>query len=88
MWTQVADVVLATTLRYRRLALKYHPDINKDAAANDEFLRICEAYEVLIDREWCLHFQCCWLCKECHSHQLAAGSNAAGMLRNRLGCNG
>nr|AAV87177.1 radial spoke protein 16 [Chlamydomonas reinhardtii] len=34
---------------YRRLALKYHPDINKDGAAGDEFLRICEAYEVLCD---------------------------------------
>jgi hypothetical protein len=35
--------------RYRRLSLKYHPDINKDGAAHEEFLRICEAYEVLSD---------------------------------------
>ncbi len=36
---------------YRRLALKYHPDINHEKAAQEEFLRICEAYEVLSDRE-------------------------------------
>lgn len=42
--------------RYRRLALKYHPDINKDEAAKDEFPRICEAYDVLSDRECCVNW--------------------------------
>mmetsp|Transcript_27589 Transcript_27589/g.70282 ORF Transcript_27589/g.70282 Transcript_27589/m.70282 type:complete len:361 (-) Transcript_27589:356-1438(-) len=34
---------------FRRLALKYHPDINKEEAAKEEFPRICEAYDVLSD---------------------------------------
>ncbi len=34
---------------YRRLARKYHPDINKDADAENKFKEISEAYEVLAD---------------------------------------
>lgn len=36
---------------YRRLARKYHPDVNKDAGAEDQFKRVSEAYEVLGDSE-------------------------------------
>ena len=36
---------------YRKLARKYHPDINKSADAEDRFKRIGEAYEVLRDPE-------------------------------------
>lgn len=36
---------------YRRLARKYHPDINKEPGAEDRFKRISEAYEVLRDDE-------------------------------------
>lgn len=36
---------------YRRLARKYHPDVNKDAGAAEQFKRANEAYEVLSDRE-------------------------------------
>ncbi len=32
---------------YRKLARKYHPDINKDAGAEDHFKEVAEAYEVL-----------------------------------------
>lgn len=32
---------------YRKLARKYHPDVNKDAGAEDKFKEIAEAYEVL-----------------------------------------
>lgn len=36
---------------YRRLARKYHPDVNKDAGAEDTFKEINRAYEVLSDSE-------------------------------------
>ena len=34
---------------YRRLARQYHPDINKEAGAEDRFKEIGRAYEVLSD---------------------------------------
>ncbi|HEY2421881.1 MAG TPA: molecular chaperone DnaJ [Neobacillus sp.] len=34
---------------YRKLSKQYHPDINKEADANDKFKEIAEAYEVLSD---------------------------------------
>lgn len=34
---------------YRSLAKKYHPDVNKEAGAEDKFKEINEAYEVLSD---------------------------------------
>jgi molecular chaperone DnaJ len=36
---------------YRRLARKYHPDVNKDAGAEDLFKEINRAYEVLSEPE-------------------------------------
>jgi curved DNA-binding protein len=36
---------------YRALARRYHPDINKDADAEDRFKKISEAYDVLSDPE-------------------------------------
>ncbi|HEV7584296.1 MAG TPA: DnaJ C-terminal domain-containing protein [Solirubrobacteraceae bacterium] len=36
---------------YRRLARKYHPDVNKEPGAEDRFKEISEAYEVLRDAE-------------------------------------
>lgn len=35
--------------QYKKLARKFHPDVNKDAGAEDRFKRIVEAYEVLKD---------------------------------------
>lgn len=36
---------------YRRLARKFHPDLNKDDKAEDKFKEVAEAYEVLKDKE-------------------------------------
>jgi curved DNA-binding protein len=36
---------------YRKLARKYHPDVNKDKAAEPRFRELTEAYEVLKDPE-------------------------------------
>lgn len=36
---------------YQRLARKYHPDLNKDASAEEKFKEIGEAYQVLKDPE-------------------------------------
>ena len=34
---------------FRTLALKYHPDKNKDVGSKEKFMKIVEAYEVLSD---------------------------------------
>ena len=36
---------------YRKLARKYHPDVNKDPKAEDKFKEINSAYEILSDKE-------------------------------------
>ena len=36
---------------YRKLARQYHPDVNKEAGAEDKFKEIAEAYDVLKNPE-------------------------------------
>lgn len=41
---------------YRRLSKKYHPDINKEADADEKFKEVKEAYEVLSDDQARSHY--------------------------------
>lgn len=36
---------------FQRMALKYHPDRNKDSESKRKFIEIVEAYEVLCDNQ-------------------------------------
>ena len=42
---------------YHKLALKYHPHKNKSPGAEQKFIELAEAYDVLSDGEWQLSSQ-------------------------------
>lgn len=52
---ETCSIGLAPTVvlvcRFRRLAMKHHPDIESAETSQQEFARICEAYEVLSSGE-------------------------------------
>lgn len=47
---------------YRRLAKKYHPDVNKSPGAEEKFKEINEAYEILSDPSKKQSYDQFWLC--------------------------
>src|SRR6202035_1177348 len=59
---------------YRRLARKYHPDVSKEAGAEEKFKEIAEAYQTLKDPE-----------KRAAYDQLGAPPPARNSSRRRAG---
>ena len=67
---------------FRKLAKKYHPDINKEPGAEEKFKEIGEAYRILSDKQKRKEYDAGAAQKEQKS---AAGRNSAGTCRNGAG---
>ena len=63
---------------YRKLARKYHPDVNKDPSAEDKFKEINSAYEILSDKEKKQQY-------DMHGDSMFGGQNFHDFSRNAGG---
>ncbi len=68
------------TKAYRRLARKYHPDVNSSEEAEDMFREVSEAYDVLHNRENKCRYDTLWgaSVRKSGLPGAAAGANSAG----------
>ena len=81
---------------YRKLARKYHPDVNKAAGAEDTFKRISEAYHVLADPQSRAQYdrfgpdfrQFAGAEREYASQARSGGTGGGGRARARPGASG
>ena len=60
---------------YRKLARKYHPDVNKEASAEEKFKEINSAYEILSDKEKKAQY-------DMHGDSMFGGQNFHDFSRN------
>ncbi len=63
---------------YRKLARKYHPDVNKDKDAEDKFKEINSAYEILSDKEKKAQY-------DMHGDSMFGGQNFHDFTRSHSG---
>jgi curved DNA-binding protein len=63
---------------YRKLARKYHPDVNKDPKAEEKFKEINAAYEVLSDPQKKQQY-------DQHGDSMFGGQNFSDFARNQGG---
>ena len=63
---------------YRKLARKYHPDVNKEASAEEKFKEINAAYEILSDKEKKQQY-------DMHGDSMFGGQNFHDFSRNHSG---